>query len=358
MMQDGRVNFVVDAFWGSSGKGKLSAWLCEKYGVRHSSAANYPNAGHTVVKDGKTYVFKVLPSAAVLEGMTCYLTPGAGFERIRLAAELDMCPRKTHIHNRAVIVTESHKAEEQEKLKRIASTMQGSGAAMSAKLMRTPDARLARDIDIGLQPQAFRDELRNALADGGLLHEVSQGFALSIDHGTSYPYCTSRNCTPQQALDYLGLPFSTVGDVWLNIRPYPIRVGNVVEDGVEVGVSGPFPFDCQEVTWDYIAKASGMPGHVAEQLADKERTTVTKRVRRVCTFSWDTLNSAVRVCGATVLALNFAQYIDWRVFGVRGQGYDLLTDPVRKFIDDLEERTNRPVLYVGTGPDHKDVVTP
>lgn len=361
-MQDNKVNFVVDAFWGSSGKGKLSAYLCDHYGVRASSAANYPNAGHTVVVHGQKYVFKVLPSAAALGShMRSYVTAGSGFTPEQLQREVEMVEGSIFIHDRSVEVLPIDKRTEQDELNGISSTMQGSGAAMCRKLMRG-QSRLHETGNTYCQwlgPDEFRDNLLAELRIGPILHEVSQGFALSIDHGTQYPYCTSRNCTPQSGLDYLGLPFSAVGDVYLNIRPYPIRVGNT-----ETGYSGDFPSDSTELTWDEVGRRAGMPPEEIAKLAERERTTVTKRIRRVATMSWKTLDEAVAVTGATKLALNFAQYVDWNMAGVVGDladplgigGRTCLTDPVKMLVDSLEHRYGLPVVYVGTGAAHDEVV--
>lgn len=353
-MQDHKVNFVVDAFWGSSGKGKLSAYLCDHYGVRATSAANYPNAGHTVVIHGEKYVFKVLPSASALGShIRSYVTAGSGFTAEQLDKEARMVEGSVFIHNRSVQVLPVDKATEQEELNGISSTMQGSGAAMCRKLMRGQTDLHEEDNPFcqWMDPNDFREKLQAELRAGPILHEVSQGFALSIDHGTQYPYCTSRNCTPQSGLDYLGLPFSAAGDVYLNIRPYPIRVGNTAE-----GYSGDFPDDCEELTWDEVGKRAGMPPEEIALLAEKERTTVTKRIRRVATMSWETLDSAVAVTGATKLALNFAQYIDWNMNGVKGEGRSMLTNAVDLLVRVLEKRYNLPVVYVGTGAAHDELV--
>ena len=56
-------NIIVDAFWGSSGKGKLALALADRYPITDMSSSNLPNAGHTVVIDGKKIVNKILPSA-------------------------------------------------------------------------------------------------------------------------------------------------------------------------------------------------------------------------------------------------------------------------------------------------------
>jgi adenylosuccinate synthase len=367
----------------------MSAWLADKHSVAHISSSNFPNAGHTAVfLDGTKFVAKALPTAAILKRtlgmrMWCFLSPGSGFSWERLYQEwIETNKPEVFIHDRACIVNESHAQREREDngkdcTKHIASTMQGSAAAMSDKIMRRPESSLVRsvqqsslfkaitDIDDFLESvrvldgMEFRNLTHNLLAqDYTLLHEGSQGYALSIDHGSHYPYCTGRNCTLQAAMDQMAIPPSMVGDVYLNLRTFPIRVGNVVEGGMQKGYSGDFYPDCKETTWEQVAQDCGMPPSEKAILAERERTTVTKRIRRVTNFSFIGLKDAVRVNGATKLALNFIQYLDWKDAGIRGgfEALKRLTSKSRAFIERVEETANLPVVLIGTGPLHDDII--
>jgi adenylosuccinate synthase len=284
---------------------------------------------------------------------------------------------RVFIHGRASVVSEEHARREREgadSTKHIASTMQGSGAAISDKILRKPECLLAWNDEEGMRkalgdsddriavvaPEAFRKMIWESMESGNTwLHEGSQGFALSIDHGSHYPFCTSRNCSLQAAMDQMAVPPSMLGDVYLNLRTFPIRVGNVVEDGKQVGFSGGFYPDCEELTWEQVAERSGMPPEEAARLAEKERTTVTKRVRRVCTFTFDGLEQAVRANGATKLCLNFVQYLDWKDLGLKGgpEAFQRLSSATRSLIDQIQEESGIPVVLIGTGADHEDVIS-
>lgn len=391
-MIKGRFNVVLDAFWGSSGKGKTSAWLADRHGVTRVSSSNYPNAGHTAeFEDGTKLVAKAIPTAAILRrvkgiGIQCFVSPGSGFDWSQLVKEWDQSGRpEMVIHSRASVVTEDHRRRERdgsESTKHIASTMQGSGTAIADKVLRKegcvlagthPLEQVAQGI-LGLSQEAraeflervrvsdawdFRVMTHSALQAGHTwLHEGSQGYALSLDHGSHYPNCTSRNCSVQAAMDHMAIPPSLVGDVYLNLRSFPIRVGNVVEDGVQKGYSGDFYPDCQELTWDQVAAQSGMPAGEAALLAERERTTVTKRVRRVSTFSYEGLRDAVRTNGATKLVMNFIQYIDWADHRLSGgpEAFQRLSKKSREFIDKVESVAGIPVVLVGTGALHGDMI--
>ena len=160
-------------------------------------------------------------------------------------------------------------------------------------------------------------------------------------------------------MEQMAVPPKHVGDVYLNLRTFPIRVGNVVEDGVQTGFSGDFYPDCEELTWEQIAQESGMPVVEAAALAERERTTVTKRIRRPCNFSFQGLRDAVKVNGATKLILNFVQYLDWKDGGLRGEGAEAvakLSSKTRDLITRIEDAVNVPVAMVGTGADNDDMI--
>jgi adenylosuccinate synthase len=384
-MQEGKFNVVLDGFWGSSGKGKVATWLADRFNVTKVSSSNYPNAGHTArFEDGTSFVAKAIPTAAILKkvkgmGMECFLSPGSGFLWDRFVQEWEEAGQpKIYIHGRSSIVTPDHARREREghdSTKHLASTMQGSGAALSDKIMRRADCVLAWDSeemmreafagkDCGdkvaiIDPATFREMTWSAIKSGHTwLHEGSQGFALSIDHGSHYPFCTSRNCTLQSAMDQMAVPPADVGDVYLNLRTFPIRVGNVVEDGKRMGYSGDFYPDCKELSWEQIAAEAGMPTAEATSLTERERTTVTKRIRRVCNFSFHGLKDAVRVNGATKLILNFVQYLDWKDAGLKGgpEVFTELSSKTRALIDRIEDVTGLPVVLIGTGPLNDEVI--
>lgn len=388
-MIEGKFNVILDAFWGSSGKGKTSTWLADRHNVTNVSSSNYPNAGHTArFENGTKFVAKAIPTAAILRktrglGMRCFISPGSGFFPERLLNEWGECGRPDiFIHDRASIVTQEHAARERvgaESTKHIASTMQGSGTAIADKILRKADVQLAGVNSTWLETAAvssqetdeirrrihiipameFRNFVHRTIREGKTwLHEGSQGYALSVDHGSHYPNCTSRNCTVQAAMDHMAIPPSMVGDIYLNLRTYPIRVGNVVEDGVQKGFSGGFYSDCREMTWEQVATQSGMPVVEASALAEQERTTVTKRIRRVCNFSFEGLRDAVRVNGATKLVLNFIQYVCWDDHGLKGgrEAFESLSRKSREFIDKVEREANLPVVLIGTGPNHDEMI--
>lgn len=352
----------------------------------HSYLANGCISHNTVVKDGDSFVFKSLPGPAILnnwgvdspyadhEPIVSYIGPNSAFDIKQFYKEIaktnSVLGKNLFIHSRATITEQLHRDAEgpggSMSTLHISSTMSGAGATYAMKAMRMLNTKYAEEIpelkDGILQPWDFYDQVQLALNRGeDFIHEVSQGFALSLDYGTHARHCTFRNATPQQAYaDFLIHPHQ-VGDVYLNLRTFPIRVGsNFDGDGNMIGYSGDWLSDQLELNWEEIGIAAGMPQEEVDILAEKERTTVTKKIRRVASFSHELLRYSARMCGATKLVLNFTSYLDWESHNKHGgsEEYRLLNSKIHKFVDKLETLTGLPVIMLGTGADHNSYILP
>jgi adenylosuccinate synthase len=101
-----------------------------------------------------------------------------------------------------------------------------------------------------------------------------------------------------------------------------------------------------------------MPESEARALAERERTTVTKRIRRVSTFSFFGLSDAVRTNGATKLVMNFIQYVNFKDAGLKGgkEAFNKLSKESREFIAKVEDEAQRPVVLIGTGALHDEMI--
>lgn len=356
------------------------------------------NAGHTAVwDDGQKFIAKALPSAAILSKWTnheynplIFVGASSAFHLDQMLKEINETKACVFIHPRAGVITNEHRIVEESATtgtKHVASTMQGCGTFLADKIMRRQGLKLAGDyhelanhiatpesivyaladhfeatVDILLKECAKTGSIQQLMAclvnnanifQATILHEGSQGFSLDINHGSHYPYCTSRGTTATQNLADMGLPAKAMGDIYLVIRPYPIRVGNVIEDGDMKGFSGGHYDDHVETDWETVMKQSGAPESECTAILEKELTTVTKRLRRVFTFSKKQLKDAVAVNGATRIALNFANYIDWSCTGCNDPNN--LPVKVTDFIKMIEDTTDIPVTIVGTGPKNTDV---
>jgi adenylosuccinate synthase len=167
------------------------------------------------------------------------------------------------------------------------------------------------------------------IARGGrVLLEGTQGFGLSLHHGT-YPFVTSRDTTAGTLCGDAGVSPSLLDEIILVVRTYPIRVA---------GNSGPL-YD--EITWQEVTRAAHSPKPLIE------RTTVTKNVRRVGRFDLELVKRAVLINPPTQIALTFIDYIDHANAGKRH--YDELTATAKRFIAMLERELGIPVTLISTG---------
>lgn len=302
-VKSGKYNIILDGQFGSTGKGLIANRIALDNTVHVAVGRLSPNAGHTFYFEGKKYVTKMLPVAGIIqERSTIYLSAGSVIDLEVLFKEMkefDIDPCQIRIHPRAAVVTPADKELEQSKdgVVKIASTQSGSGAARASKIMRSnPLAANTKEL------REFLDRDSDTLhfyckQNLNILVETGQGFELSLNHGCDYPHCTSIDVTPSAVLSDLGLHPSQLGNVMMAIRTYPIRVGNPKDaEGNELGNSGPVYSDSRELTWDELQQVP-------------ELTTVTKRVRRVFTFSRQQFDRALLYIKPTHMFLNFANYL-------------------------------------------------
>src|SRR5207302_540512 len=102
-------------------------------------------------------------------------------------------------------------------------------------------------------------------------------------------------------------------------RTFPIRVG------------GPSGHIEHEITYEELAKRSGIP---VEKLKATEKTTTTKKQRRLGEFDWEQLHRSSLLNGPTDIALTFVDYID--VANQKAYRFEQLTLPTLRFIEEVE----------------------
>lgn len=326
-----KFNILFDVLWGSSGKGKFAVELHQRFGSMGASTCNQPNAGHTSLVDGRRIVLKACPSGGLVSAAGAFLGPTSVFNKHILEDERLLMCGPTHIHPRAVLTTREDCEQEQQKLAHVAGTFQGSWAAAARKGWREPDAIYSH-----MPTTHWKAAFDLVLRTRGILHEVAQGMALSLDWGNDYPKCTSRNCTPQQAAADMLVRPCDVGDVYGIIRTYPIRVGN--HNGVNSGNAG------VETTWGVIEERAGAPGGT---FSANEYTTVTKRQRRVFELDIKYAARLANLAGTTKLILNFVQYVDYAAHGITE--WNKLSRGVLDLVAAIEDEANIRVVACGTG---------
>jgi len=303
MLQEGKLNLLLGISFGSEGKGNICEYIARNAKIDLAIANNTPNAGHFYhTDDGEGRFAKMLPVSGITnKESNILLGSGSAINLEILDKEITEsdCGNRTLIATSAPVVNQKCIDYEVENLQYIASTFQGSGAAIGLKAMRSKDVTIVRDVP-ELEKYAhtnIADIIMNRVVKHGktAFAEICQGYGLSVD-SEFYPFCTSRPVNVGQALGYLDVPHDIVGDVIGVARTYIIRVGNVPG-----GSSGPVYYDSKEMTWEEVSQ------HIGRDVTEK--TSVTKRVRRVFTFSKFIFEQAVRRNSVNVLYLTFVDYL-------------------------------------------------
>lgn len=351
------ITIVMDGQAGSCGKGKICGYLSKKDGFAISTNNWSSNAGHTYVENnGEKIVVSHLPMAMLdpqcklVLNAGCIITPEILFEEIRKYRRI-IGNRKIYIHPRAMIILEKHR-EEEKRIIKSGSTFKGCGSALAEKIMRKPGIILAKDyfencstdlkeiIEIVDTSKMINECKKNILIEG------AQGQDLDINYGLNYPNVTSRMCSASQLIADAGVSPFKVKDIYMIIRPYPIRISNETNIGEDI-YSGDYA-ESDEITWNEVKKRCGC------NIDLEEYTTITKKVRRVFEMNWDRLKHNVMINQPTQIVLNFAQYIDWNAYQCKR--YEELPNKVKDFIWKIEELTDTPVTIIGTGEKNCDII--
>jgi adenylosuccinate synthase len=327
-----KADVLLGLQWGDEGKGKIVDVLTPKYGVIARFQGG-PNAGHTIIFDGKKHVLHTIPSGIFRDDILNVVGNGVVVDPVIFKKEIEgllesgvspfdslVISRKAHLimptHGLLDAASEMAKG----KLK-IGSTLKGIGPAYMDKTgrngLRIGDIEsthflerytLLRDKHVHMLVQ-FKDYkydlskaesdwleaieylkkfkfidsehiLNKELKEGrGILAEGAQGTMLDLDFGT-YPFVTSSNTITAGACTGLGIPPNKIGEVFGIFKAYCTRVG-----------SGPFPTELLEETGEKL-RAAGF-----------EFGATTGRPRRCGWLDLPQLKYAVMVNGVTQLCM-------------------------------------------------------
>jgi len=326
---------VVGTQWGDEGKGKIVDLLTRyaDYIVRFQGGNN---AGHTLVVEGKQFIFHLIPSGILYENKKCMIGNGVVIDPDVLLAEmqeleesgLPVSPDRLVISENAHLIMPYHKALDlnQEAAlkssKKIGTTGRGIGPCYGDKILR-------KGIKIGdlLDEDLFQDKLKDNVEEKNflltrrlnsepvsfdainrhfqllaeklapylgnvsveldqarkngrhILFEGAQGTQLDIDHGT-YPFVTSSNTVAGNACTGSGFGPVHIDAVIGILKAYTTRVG-----------SGPFPSELFDDTGDQLQKKGGEFG------------ATTGRKRRCGWLDSVVANEAIRLNSITGLAV-------------------------------------------------------
>ena len=333
------IDVLLGLQWGDEGKGKIVDYLSPRYDIIARFQGG-PNAGHTLVLDGKKHVLHTVPSGIFRDGIINLIGNGVVVDPTILLRELNALKEagvdyrdRLLISRKAHLILPSHRlldaANEASKgKKKIGSTLRGIGPTymdkagrnglrigdidaedfrMRYRALKLKHLELARlypavEFDLEGEERAWFEAveqlgdlqrvdsgyyLAEQLAAGKrVLAEGAQGSMLDIDFGT-YPYVTSSNTTTSGVCTGLGVPPTAIGEVIGITKAYCTRVG-----------SGPFP--------------SELHGEAGERLrkAGAEFGATTGRPRRCGWIDLPQLRYSVMLNGVTQLTMTKIDVLD------------------------------------------------
>ena len=327
------VDLLLGLQWGDEGKGKIVDVLTSNYNIIARFQGG-PNAGHTLVFNGKKHVLHTIPSGIFHDNTKNVVGNGVVIDPVIFKKELDKLTeqgidytKSLLISRKAHIILPTHRlldaASEASKGKaKIGSTLKGIGPTYMDKTgrngIRVGDIELTNwkdkyraladkhedmiafyNVDVQydlteLETEFFsaietlktlpfidsEEYLHQAQKSGqSILAEGAQGSLLDIDFGT-YPYVTSSNTTAAGACTGLGIAPSKIGEVFGIFKAYTTRVG-----------SGPFPTEL----FDKIGETMGRVGN--------EFGATTGRPRRCGWLDLVALRYACQINGVTQLIM-------------------------------------------------------
>lgn len=335
-----KVKGVIGLQWGDEGKGKLVHLMSESFDVlaRYNGGNN---AGHTIVTQGSSFVFHLLPSGMMHPHILGVIGNGTVINPQVLLQEIDWLQKQGHTllgrlfiskHSHLILPCHTFRDEWNENSRKnpIGTTKRGIGPAYADKITRD-GIRLGETRNIAVFREMLQHKLEEQkillekiyqkdplwdipaiieeytqyaqrlapfIADTSLiLHqaisqekkillESAQGTMLDIDFGT-YPYVTSCSSLVGGASTGLGIPPNLIQNTLGICKAYTTRVGE-----------GPFP-----------TEISGPEGQI---LLDRghEYGSTTGRPRRCGWLDIPALKYAIRLNGVEELAVMKLDVLD------------------------------------------------
>jgi adenylosuccinate synthase len=107
----------------------------------------------------------------------------------------------------------------------------------------------------------------------------------------------------------------------------------------------------QPLDWHEVARRAGLNG---QKLEAAEKTSTTKRRRRVAEFDWKLLRQSATLNGPTDIALTFTDYLSSE--NARAKRFEQLTDDTIRFIQEVERVTSAPVSLISTGFNSRSII--
>jgi adenylosuccinate synthase len=411
------VDVLLGLQWGDEGKGKVVDYLADDYHVIARFQGG-PNAGHTLVIDGKKHVLHTIPSGIFRENVMNLIGNGVVIDPTTLLKEIHKLEgegvpvkERLYIAKRANLILPTHRAldaasEASKGKEKIGSTLKGIGPTYMDKTGRN-GLRIGDILNPNFKEQyntlkqkhytllkSFEFEfditeaekewfeaievlrsyqlvegtyfVNNLINEGKrILAEGAQGSMLDIDFGT-YPFVTSSNTVTAAVCTGLGVSPKKIGEVIGITKAYCTRVG-----------SGPFPTELDNEIGEELRRVGGEFG------------ATTGRPRRCGWIDLPALQYTCILNGVTQLVMTkadvmsildtFKVCVAYQYDGIttRELPYDLcnteieaiyeifdswkvidtqLPASLRKYVKFVEDYLKVPITFVSIGPGREELI--
>ena len=290
------IDLLLGLQWGDEGKGKIVDVLTSGYKIIARFQGG-PNAGHTLVFNGKKHVLHTIPSGIFHENKINIIGNGVVIDPVILRNELKNLEaegidykKSLLISRKAHLILPTHRlidaASEKSKGKnKIGSTLKGIGPTYMDKTgrngfrvgdlesenwiekyseLKSKHKRLIDFFNVSLEynfeelEKEFFESIKSLKSlnfidseeyiyqeqnkGSSILAEGAQGSLLDVDFGT-YPFVTSSNTTAAGACTGLGISPNSIKEVFGIFKAYTTRVG-----------SGPFPTELFDSNGERMGK--------------------------------------------------------------------------------------------------------
>ena len=401
------VDVLIGLQWGDEGKGKIVDIIAPDYDYIARFQGG-PNAGHTLVIEGKKIVLHTIPSGIVHPNTLNVVGTGTVIDPVTLFGEVDfLAGENIEVSERLIISDKAHLIMPTHRLldkyyelskgeSKIGSTLRGIGPTYQDKYARTglrtedifkadfesvytrlKEQHLRILLSLGLSEadkkeltvqetswftaidrlrklriEVIEDLLNNDISKGAnVLAEGAQGTLLDVTFG-SYPFVTSSNTISASACIGLGVAPNKINRVIGIFKAYMTRVG-----------SGPFPTELLNDTGETL----GIHGH--------EFGATTGRKRRCGWLDLNLLKKTIIQNGVTDLVITksdvlncldefsalstgneLVQFPSWKEELSELTTYEQLPENLRNYIAFIESECATPVKTISTGPQRSEII--
>ncbi|MEI6347374.1 MAG: adenylosuccinate synthase [Bacteroidota bacterium] len=421
-----KVDVILGLQWGDEGKGKIVDVITPNYDIVARFQGG-PNAGHTLKFDNKKFVLHTIPSGIFRANTLNVIGNGVIIDPvIILNKEINPISEYVDVRSKLLFSEKSHLILPSHRLldfanekmlgnSKIGSTLKGIGPTYTDKTarngIRMGDISLSNfkqkynnltarhfqlissmgisinditiegysfevyeqkwfeAIEVLKQYQLINCEyfINNALKEGKrILAEGAQGSLLDLDYG-SYPFVTSSSTIAAGVCSGLGIPPSSVGEVFGIFKAYCTRVG-----------SGPFPTELNNEIGEKLREIGGEFGSTTGRarrcgwldLPMLKYSCMLNGVTQLIMMKADVLDNfaSVDVCTDYIkdgkvnnqipyaidesVVLNYTSFEGWE----KAKNSETLPSQLQSYVKFIADYVETPITIVSMGPDRTQTI--